>query len=118
MITSVHQPLNSNQWKDVSGLARSMFFGSVCGAFLLPALFAIWLAITLDDDFVKCGDDFGRRKKSVDDFLVITLFAAWMVGIMFGYTSYGIQGVIAASLCVGSLSGAFLGFWMNKRKFS
>ncbi len=95
-----------------------MFFGSVCGAFLLPALFAIWLAITFDDDFVKFGDDFGRRKSSFDDFLVITLFTAWMIGIMFGYTSFGIQGVIASSLCVGSLSGAFLGYWLNKRKFS
>ena len=95
-----------------------MFFGSVCGAFLLPALFASWLAITLDHDFAKIGNDFGRRKRSVDDLLVVTLFAAWLTGIMFGYTSYGIQGAIAMSLCVGTLSGAFLSYWLLKRKFS
>jgi hypothetical protein len=117
IISSLYRPLSSKRLDDVSGLTRSVFFGSVCGAFLLPALFPIWLAITVDDDFVKCCDGFGRRKKNIDDFLVIMLFAAWLIGVMFGYTSSGIPGAIAASLCVGSIAGAFLAFWVDQRKF-
>ena len=118
MISSVSQSLNETSLEEVSGLTRSMLIGSVCGAFLLPALFPVWLALHVDDDLVNCGNGFGTRKKDVDNLLVIVLFVIWLVGVLFGYSSSSIPGAIAASLCVGSIAGAFLGFWVHQRKFS
>ncbi len=104
--------------EDVSGLTRSMLIGSACGAFLLPALFPVWIALHVDGDLVNCGNGFGSRKKDVDHFLVMVLFVIWMVAVFLGYSSSAIPGAIAASLCVGSVAGAFLGAWVDQRKFS
>ena len=118
VISSVSQSLNETSLEEVSGLTRSMLIGSVCGAFLLPALFPVWLALHVDGDLVNCGNGFGTRKTDVDHFLVIVLFVIWVVGVLFGYSSSSIPGAIAASLCVGSIAGGFLGFWVHQRKFS
>ena len=118
VISSVSQSLNEKLLDDVSGLARSMLIGSVCGAVLLPTLFPVWFALHADDDLMNCGDGFGARQKDVDHFLVIVLFVIWLAGVVFGYSSSGIPSAITASLCVGSVAGAFLGFWVHQRKFS
>ncbi len=93
-----------------------MVIGSAFGAFLLPALFPVWLVLHVDDDLVNCGNGFGSRKKDIDHLLIIVLFALWLISVSVGYTSSGIPGAIAASLCVGAISGAFLGFWVSQRK--
>ena len=117
MISSVYQSINTRQADNISGLTRSMLIGTVFGAFLLPALFPTWLAISLDKDFMKYRDGFLRQKRNLDDLLVIMLFAVWVAGVTFGYNSSRIPGAIGASLCVGSLAGAFLTLWINQRKF-
>ena len=118
MLSSVCRPLNSEQKVDKSELTSSMLIGSVCGAFLLPALFPIWVAAHIDDDLVKCCDGFGSRKRDIDHFLVLTLFVLWVVGVAIGYASLQIPGAIAASLCVGALAGAFLGIWIDQQKIA
>ena len=117
VITSMSQSLNEKSLENVSGIARSMLIGSVCGAVLLPALFPAWVALHVDGDLVNCGNGFGSRKKDVDHFLVMVLFVIWMVAVSLGYTSSAIPGAIAASLCVGSIAGALLGALVDQRKF-
>lgn len=93
-----------------------MLIGSVCGAFMLPVLFIIWVVAHIDDDLVKCCDGFGSRKRDIDHFLVLMFFVMWVVGVTMGYASMQIPGAIAASLSVGTLAGAFLGFWIEQQK--
>ena len=118
MISSVYRRISATQAADSACLTRSMLIGSVCGAFLLPALFPIWVAAHIDDDLVKCCDGFGNRKRDVDHFLVLMLFVIWTVGVTLGFASMQIPGAIAASLCVGALAGAFLGFWIDQQKIA
>jgi hypothetical protein len=99
-------------------LARSIAIGSVCGAFLLPALFPIWVAAHVDDDFVKCCDGFGTRKRDIDHVLVLMLFVIWSVSITLAFASWQIPGAIAASMCVGTLAGAFLGYWIDQKRIA
>jgi hypothetical protein len=118
VITSVREPFCDQSLEEVSGITRSMLVGSAFGALLIPALFPVWVVLHVDDDLVNCGNGFGTRKKDIDHFLVILLFAIWLAGVIFGYTSSGAPGAVSASVCVGSIAGAFLGFWVQQRKFS
>ncbi len=118
MISSAYRPSVSKQKVVVPELTRSMLIGSICGAFLLPALFPIWLAAHIDDDLVKCCDGFGSRKRDFDHVLVLTLFVIWAVAVAVGYASWQIPGLIISSLCVGSLAGAFLGLWIEQQKIA
>jgi len=118
MISSIYRSLSVQKTEENPGLTRSMLIGSVCGAFLLPALFPVWVAAHIDDDLVKCCDGFGSRKQDIDHLLVLMLFVIWTVAVTLGFASWQIPGAIAASLCVGSLAGAFLGFWIDQQKIA
>ena len=118
VISSLCQTFGEKSLENVSGLTRSMLIGSACGAFLLPALFPVWIALHVDDDLLNCGNGFGTRKTDVDHLFVSVLFAVWLIAVFLGYTSSSIPGAIATSVCVGLIAGAFLGAWVDQRKFS
>ena len=116
MISTLSQPLCLKRTKDFLDFSRSMLLGASSGAFLIPVLFPIWLAISIEEDFLMSCDDFGPRKRDIDHFLVAMLFVVWLVGIVVGYSYGNIPGAILANMCIGAIPGALFGYWLYEQK--
>ena len=118
MISILSQPSCVKRSKDFLDFSFSMLLGAISGSFLIPVLFPVWFAISMEEDFLKSCDDFGPRRKDIDHLLVSMLFAIWLLGIGFGYAYGNIPGAIFANMCIGAFPGALFGYWVHQPKSS
>ena len=112
MIPFIDQNSSLDPPKGSFEVFQSVLIGVIGVSIFLPMFFAIWIGKSFDRNLIHSYDEFGPRKKNLDQFLVTLLFVVWLVVILLGYSFWNIQGALIANFFNGIFGGACLGFWM------